>query len=1598
MRILKKAFTILFRVILFLLGLIFLLYLLIQTSPVQNFLAGKATAYLSKELKTEVSLKKIGFSLLDKVDLNGLLIRDQQKDTLLYAGSLKIRITDWFIFKKNIELKYIGLEDAVIRQQRTDSIWNYQFLVDYFSKPTTTKKEPAKITLDLKKVDLKNVLFVKEDNWVGQKLVAQVGSLLLDADKIDLDKPSFEINTIDLDKPKIILENFTGNRPYSLAPPASTDSISHLNPGDLVAKVKTINITNGYFGNLKRGSISEKGRFDGTNIQASQITGEIHEFLLNKDTITAKVNIKAKERSGFNLKKLKADVRINPQIMEFNHLDIRTDASRIGDYYAMHYQHFNEDMADFIDRIKISANFRNAQVSSDDIAFFAPALKTWKKDFALSGKFRGTVHDFQANDFFVRTDANTYASGNFSMKGLPDIDRTIIRLDKGVVQSNYRGIQFLYPGLAKLKSPDFDALQNVRMQGNFAGTIHDFTVNGNFSTALGGFYTNLKLKFPKYGEPEYKGSLQTQQFNLGRFIHSDSLGEISFEGKVDGRSFVLDKIKSTVDGVFSKLQFNGYTYQHLRFNGTMQKQKFDGEFLANDPNFNFTSNIEIDLSGEAPSFNVLGDLGEANFKELHLTKKDFRLTGLFDLNFTGHNIDDFLGSAKILNAVLMSDSTLLDFDSLTVSAYMDSIEGKVLSVNSNQFDASVIGTFSILDLQNSFQSFLNIYFPALVKKPEKTPLNQNFTVVIHTYDFDKYASLLDDRLSGFDSVYISGSVNTDNKDSGFHFSAIFPNGQFGKYKLQDALIAGSGELDTLHVIGDIKRIYVGDSLYFPNSAFEITSFNNHSIVHLATSASEQLNEADLNADVYNLEDGIRINFRPSSFVLNSKKWDLEKEGELIIRKKSARATNVKFKQGFQEISVETDQQDSTNSNNLVVKLKDVNIGDFTSLFIKSPTIEGIANGKVYLRDFYGQFNAAAAIDATHFRLDNDSVGHVQIASDFNAGTGKISWKVISDNEQFGIDASGFYNLKDSTEKPLYTSLQLKHTRIGFLNRFLSTVFSDLDGFATGNLVIAGSPKSPIITGDAALTNGALTVNYTKVRYQVDSALIQFKENRIDFGTLVIRDRYNNTGRVKGILYETGFKNMRYDFDMTTNKLLLLDTKANDNKQFYGKAIGRASLSLKGPQEDMHMSITGAVNDTTHIFIPTSNEQESTVADFIVFKQYGEKVEAPVIASDTKLTIDLDLTANNQAQIDVILDPLAGDVIQATGNGRLKIKVPAVGNMTMNGRYNIEQGRYSFNFQSLVRRPFDFVDGTNNYIEWNGDPYKANLHVDAQYTAKNVSLSSLINNTGLNLGGTVQGYRGDVYVVAELRGLLTKPDINFRFDFPQGSPITNDNNLRLFLNKVQQDDNEMLKQVTWLIIFGSFAPYGEIGTGNNLATTTGINTISQKVSNEVNKLVSNLLSKLTGDKSLQFDVSASTYSSADLFGNGASDNRLDRQQVNLKVNQSLLNGKVIITFGTGLDFNISNSAVQQGNFQWLPDISVQIILSRDRKLKAIIFNKSSLDVSSGNIGRTTRQGVSITYSIDFPKTQNDVRIPKKNQKPAPKKNTGQELEEKEEIPD
>lgn len=114
--------------------ILFVLFIwgVLQITVVQNYLVGKVTTILSEKLHARVQLKHINYHFFDKIAMDSLLVKDQQKDTLVFAGNARVNITDWFFIKDKTTLKYLGLDDAIVNLQRTDSTWNYQFLVDYF--------------------------------------------------------------------------------------------------------------------------------------------------------------------------------------------------------------------------------------------------------------------------------------------------------------------------------------------------------------------------------------------------------------------------------------------------------------------------------------------------------------------------------------------------------------------------------------------------------------------------------------------------------------------------------------------------------------------------------------------------------------------------------------------------------------------------------------------------------------------------------------------------------------------------------------------------------------------------------------------------------------------------------------------------------------------------------------------------------------------------------------------------------------------------------------------------------------------------------------------------------------------------------------------------------------------------------------------------------------------------------------------------------------------------------------------------------------------------------------------------------------------------
>ena len=153
MLVLKKVMRFILKSISILLVLVLLLgivaFFAIRSSSFQTWAAQKASNYLSKELGTTVSIGKVEIDFFNSVLLKDALVKDLHNDTLLSGGSIETRIRHFDYKNQSFQLQEVRLKNTTIKLQKhkTDTIFNYQFLVDYFAggKKSETPQKPWNI-------------------------------------------------------------------------------------------------------------------------------------------------------------------------------------------------------------------------------------------------------------------------------------------------------------------------------------------------------------------------------------------------------------------------------------------------------------------------------------------------------------------------------------------------------------------------------------------------------------------------------------------------------------------------------------------------------------------------------------------------------------------------------------------------------------------------------------------------------------------------------------------------------------------------------------------------------------------------------------------------------------------------------------------------------------------------------------------------------------------------------------------------------------------------------------------------------------------------------------------------------------------------------------------------------------------------------------------------------------------------------------------------------------------------------------------------------------------------------------------------------------
>lgn len=195
-------------VLLFLAACTMLLLLLVGAillPPVQTWVVKKAANYLEDKLQTTVTLNKIYIAFPDELVIKGLYVEDQQHDTLLYLGELKVDIAMTALLRSKVQVNYVGLQDvtANIHREENGERFNFSFIPEAFVSETTEEpamkepEPPSEWTVDVQKVRLDRIRGSFKDDFGGMETTWNLGHFSIQVHSLDLVQERVHIRSIE---------------------------------------------------------------------------------------------------------------------------------------------------------------------------------------------------------------------------------------------------------------------------------------------------------------------------------------------------------------------------------------------------------------------------------------------------------------------------------------------------------------------------------------------------------------------------------------------------------------------------------------------------------------------------------------------------------------------------------------------------------------------------------------------------------------------------------------------------------------------------------------------------------------------------------------------------------------------------------------------------------------------------------------------------------------------------------------------------------------------------------------------------------------------------------------------------------------------------------------------------------------------------------------------------------------------------------------------------------------------------------------------------------------------------------------------------------
>ena len=1275
----------------------------------------------------------------------------------------------------------------------------------------------------------------------------------------------------------------------------------------------------------------------------------VHVF---NDSINAHIlRFSAHEKCGFNLHNIRAFANVGPRQLILTDLNLKTSMSSASldlDFqYASWAAYLN-----YIDDVNMNINISSSRINMEDIAYFAPDLMGMDNVVKVSGEVKGPVSHLDGKGLKFQYAQSTLFRGDILMKGLPDIYKTFMDIKVDAFTTSIEdGKTFELAGGEILKEYPkiLDKLGLVRLSGTFTGFYNDFSTDSELLTDIGILNTNAQfMNGTTDGLIHYKGNIVAQDLNLGLIIDMESkLGNVDFDLELEGKGLSLETIDSKVVGQITNMNYGGNKLNTIYVDAFVQESRFLGLLDIEDDLISSSFIGKIHFDAINPDFDFELNLNKVKLADLGLLPIDSSasLSTKIHVNFKGSRIDSIIGNILI-------DDTKFDYlgqsyrvDSLYLNALkLPGVENlRRFNISSDFLNGDLKGSYRLIHIPQIIEGFIQKYISRIefiegsLNALEEEKVEFDFKIS-NTNDI---TSLFMPSLHIPDSIILKGGWNT--LDSTI-FLDVFSNKLiWNQIKYVNPSISLKAEkvltsnicVDEIIFRGDPRN----DTLRFGIDSLNIGIDIDHDIVDFSVIWNNYNRYKENLGDVNGILDftenkKIILSFDSSKMVINDLDWRIKSGGRFAMETDNYSFDSISFYSLKQDILIDG-LISNKNNEDLNIRFNEFNISTFDMLLaLYGINLDGFLSGDIKLVDLLNNPNFLANLIIKDFVLNGEALGELQLNSTLNSDQSvflNISLEKVGNKGLYKpFNLEGLYFPKRDKDQ-IDLDLALHNISIRFLDPFLKSFVSDLEGKATGNITINGNLSQPNIDGEIDLVRTQFRIKYLNTLYSI-SGKLKLDNESIGFNDITIYDTVGKSAMLNGGLTHHYLKNFGVDLLVKPNEFIALNTQKGMNKQFYGKAVITGDLQIKGPFDNIFLNIDATSNAGTDIKIPISTTLGVSENNFIVFVKENdttinedEKDYTPELSS---FSLNMDLAVTPDAKVEISLPEQMGK-INAQGNGLLNMGLSRTGNFTMAGDYKVSKGLFFFQIGNLLNRKFTLNEGGG--ISWTGDPLNGLLNMSANYQVK-TSLSSL----GLEQDSSYRS-RIPVDCIIGLTGPIMNPNIKFNFSFPNATEEVK----QYVYSKIDTTNtSEMSQQMLSLLVLNSFS----MNTSSSNLPTSISGSSLQIVANQL----SNWLSQISKDVDIGINYRPGT--------------DLTNEEVEVALSTQLFDDRVTVDGNFGYQ-NVHDNPANTTTSSIVGDINVEVKITKDGRLRLKAFNRTNTVNLMDNTAPYT-QGVGIFYRKEF----------------------------------